>query len=59
MTAFSIAKDLELTKSFKEVATGDKVDEEYKKGELEFEEVYPEGYGYDEYDEEKDYDEEE
>lgn len=36
LTAFSIAKDLELTKSLKEVATGDKVDEEYKKGELEF-----------------------
>ena len=30
-----------------------------KKGELEFEEVYPEGYGYDEYDEEEDYDEDE
>lgn len=36
LTAFSIAKDLELTHSLKEVATGEKVDEEYKKGELEF-----------------------
>lgn len=36
LTAYSIAKDLKLTKSYEEVATGDKVDEEFNKGELAF-----------------------
>ncbi|MDO5475266.1 MAG: cation-transporting P-type ATPase [Candidatus Saccharibacteria bacterium] len=36
LTAFSIAKDLELTNDFDKVATGDKVNEEFEKGEVEF-----------------------
>lgn len=36
LTAFSIAKDLELTNDFDKVTTGDKVNEEFEKGEVEF-----------------------
>ena len=36
LTAFSIAKELDLTSDYKEVTTGLEVDEYYKKGDLEF-----------------------
>ena len=36
LTAFSIAKELDLTSDYKEVTTGVEVDEYYKKGNLEF-----------------------
>lgn len=38
LTAYSIAKELKLTKNYDEVATGAKVDEELAKGELAFDE---------------------
>ena len=40
-----------IEKSNDDFGTEVTIEFKFKKGEIEFEEVYPEGYGYDEYDE--------